>query len=425
MARTVSGPAEESLNGLVTVLDFVRTHGSSTRPRLMHATGLTRAVVTQRVAELVEYGLLAEGELGPSTGGRAPRLLRFRADAGHLLVADLGATSVDIAVADLAGQIIVHVEEPYDIAAGADVVVDHVDELFQQCLAEADELPGKLWGIGIGLPGPVEFHSSRPIAPPIMPGWDRHPVRERFSDYDVPVWVDNDVNVMALGELRAGIAREHENVVFIKIGTGIGAGIVVEGRLHRGAQGCAGDVGHIQILDMDGDDVVCRCGNVNCLEAFAGGAALGRDAERLAREGRSPFLARLLDEKGSLDARDLSRAAAHGDPASVELITNAGRQIGRMLAGIVNFFNPSLIVIGGGVAGAGDLLLATIRESVYRRSLPLATRDLVVKRSTLEGLGGVIGAAAMVTDELFSPHRLSQWLDAGTPVGRRELAALR
>ena len=271
MARTVSGPAEESLNGLVTVLDFVRTHGSSTRPRLMHATGLTRAVVTQRVAELVEYGLLAEGELGPSTGGRAPRLLRFRADAGHLLVADLGATSVDIAVADLAGQIIVHVEEPYDIAAGADLVLDHVDELFQQCLAEADDLPGKLWGIGIGLPGPVEFHSSRPIAPPIMPGWDRHPVRERFSDYDVPVWVDNDVNVMALGELRAGIAREHENVVFIKIGTGIGAGIVVEGRLHRGAQGCAGDVGHIQILDVDGEDVVCRCGNVNCLEAFAGG----------------------------------------------------------------------------------------------------------------------------------------------------------
>lgn len=425
MARTVSGPAEESLNGLVTVLDFVRTHGSSTRPRLMHATGLTRAVVTQRVAELVEYGLLAEGELGPSTGGRAPRLLRFRADAGHLLVADVGATSIDVAIADLAGSIIVHVEEPYDIAAGADVVLDRVDELFQQCLDQAEDLPGKLWGIGIGLPGPVEFHSGRPIAPPIMPGWDRHPVRERFSDYNVPVWVDNDVNVMALGELRAGIAREHENVVFIKIGTGIGAGIVVDGRLHRGAQGCAGDVGHIQIMDGDGADVVCRCGNVNCLEAFAGGAALGREAERAAREGRSPFLARLLDEKGALDAGDVARAAAHGDPTSVEMITEAGRLIGRMLAGIVNFFNPSLIVIGGGVAGSGDLLLATIRESVYRRSLPLATRDLVVKRSTLEGLGGVIGAAAMVTDELFAPHRLSQWLDAGTPVGRRELATLR
>lgn len=426
MARTVSAPAEESLNGLVTVLDFVRTHGSSTRPRLMHATGLTRAVVTQRVAELVEYGLLAEGELGPSTGGRAPRLLRFRADAGHLLVADLGATSVDVALADLAGSIVAHVEEPYDIAAGPDVVLDHVNELFQQCLGEAGPLSGQLWGIGIGLPGPVEFGSGRPIAPPIMPGWDRHPVRERFADYDVPVWVDNDVNVMALGELRAGIARGHENVVFVKIGTGIGSGIVVSGRLHRGAQGCAGDVGHIQVLDDHGEgDVVCRCGNVNCLEAFAGGAALGRDAENLARRGRSQFLAAALDEKGSLDASDVARAAAHGDAASVELITNAGRRVGRMLAGVVNFFNPSLIVIGGGVAGAGDLLLATIRESVYRRSLPLATRDLVVKRSTLEGLGGVIGAATMVTDELFAPQRLAQWLDAGTPVGRGELAGHR
>jgi glucokinase-like ROK family protein len=406
----------ECPDGLVPVLDFVRTHGSTTRARLVEATGLGRAVVTQRVTALLEYGLLEESGRGASTGGRAPRMLHFRADAGHLLVADLGATSVDVAVADLNGRILRHLDEPSDIAEGPDVVLGHVDELFQRSLAGL-EPPGQLWGIGVGIPGPVEFESGRPVAPPIMPGWDRYPVRERFATYGAPVWVDNDVNVLALGELTAGIGRGHENFVFVKIGTGIGAGIVVKGHLHRGAQGCAGDVGHIQVME-NGRPVACRCGNIGCLEAHAGGAALARDADEAARDGRSEVLARLRSSKGPLEARDVAYAASHGDPVSLELLTDAGRAVGGMLAGIVNFFNPSLVVIGGGVAGSGDHLLATIRESVYRRSLPLATRELIVQRSKLDGLGGVIGAATMVTDELFAPRTLARWLDAGTPVGR-------
>jgi glucokinase-like ROK family protein len=409
-----SMPTDESLKGLATVLDVVRRHGATTRTRLIDATGLSRAVVSQRVAELVEYGLLTEDGLGPSTGGRAPRRIRFRSEAAHLLVADLGATSIDVAVADLAGGILAHEEEPSDIAAGPEAVLDRVEQLFERCLAVSGTEAGDIWGIGIGVPGPVEFASGRPVAPPIMPGWDGHPIRERFGRYDVPVWVDNDVNVLALGELHAGVARGFENFVFVKIGTGIGAGIVVAGKLHRGAQGSAGDVGHIQIGDDD-REVVCRCGNVNCLEAFAGGAALARDAEQAARDGRSPMLAKLLEQHGSLDARAIASAAAHGDSVSSELITGAGRRVGGMLAGIVNFFNPPLIVIGGGVARAGDTVLASIRESVYRRSLPLATRDLVVKRTSLEGIGGVVGAAAMVTDELFAPSGLEAWLEHGTP----------
>ena len=386
-----------------------------TRQRLVHATGLSRAVVTQRVAQLLDYGLLAEGELGPSTGGRAPRLLRLRADAGHLLVADLGATSIDVAVADLSGAVVGHLEETADIADGPDVILDRVEAMFVDC-RRGVEAPGQLWGIGIGVPGPVEFESGRPVAPPIMPGWDRHPVRDRFASYGVPVWVDNDVNVMALGEARAGVAAGQDNVVFVKVGTGIGAGIIVHGKLLRGADGCAGDVGHMQVNETR--EVVCRCGNVNCLEALAGGAAIGRDGEAAARAGRSPFLAHVLEQKGALDVRDIGRAASHGDAVSVELLTNSGRLIGQMLAGVVNLLNPSMIVLGGGVVRTGDLILATVREGVYRRSLPLATRDLAVKRSTLDGIGGAVGAAAMVLDELFAPHRLGEWLEHGAPVGR-------
>ena len=398
------------------VLEHVRAHGESSRARLVEATGLGRSVVTQHVDSLLAYGLIAEDGLGPSTGGRAPRLLRFRADAGYLLVADLGATSTDVALADLSGEVLVHRAEPSDISAGPDAVLTRVERLFDRCVQEAGALPGSLWGIGIGVPGPVEFGSGRPISPPIMPGWDGYRLRERFADRNVPVWVDNDVNVMALGELEAGCGRGVKNFVFVKIGTGIGAGIVVDGRIHRGAQGSAGDVGHIHVQAGD-REVICRCGMNGCLEAFAGGAALARDAKAAALEGRSETLRAMLDEKGFLEAADVAFASTHGDRTSVELMTEAGRLIGQMLTGIVNFFNPSLIVIGGGVSGSGDQLLATIRQTIYRRSLPLATRDLIVRRSELDGHAGVIGAATMVANELFAQEYLPRWLGAGTPAG--------
>src|SRR5262249_46639156 len=156
-------------------------------------------------------------------------------------------------------------------------------------------------------------------------------------------------------------------------------------------------------------------GNVNCLEALAGGAALARDAEAAARDGRSPFLADLFDEKGTVDAQDVTLGAAHGDAVSVELLASAGRFVGQAVATVVNVFNPSLVVIGGGGAGAGDSLLATIRQTVYRRSLPLSTRNLAIHRSALGERAGVVGAATMVADELFARDYLPLWLGAGVP----------
>ena len=402
-------------DGVVPVLDHLRAKGEASRAELAEATRLGRSVLMQRIETLLKSGLLAEDRVGVSTGGRAPRLLRFRADAGYLLVADLGATSTDVALADLSGGVLAHRQEPSEIAAGPETVLGRVEELFDECLAEVAASPANVWAIGIGVPGPVEFASGRPVSPPIMPGWDGYAVREHLAHRGVPVWVDNDVNVMALGELTAGSGRGVDDFVYVKIGTGIGAGIVVDGRIHRGAKGSAGDVGHIHV--QAGRDVTCRCGMSGCLEAFAGGAALARDAEAAAREGRSPILRALLDTKGFLTSEDVATASKHGDPVSVELITEAGRLIGQMLTGIVNFFNPSLIVIGGGVAGAGDLLLATVRQTIYRRSLPLATRDLTVRRSALDDRAGVIGAATMAANELFAPAFLLRWLGAGTPAG--------
>jgi glucokinase-like ROK family protein len=392
------------------VLEAVRLGHGTSRAEIARHTGLSRGVVAQRLSDLIGLGLVVDAEIAESTGGRPPRRPRFNGEAGTLLVADIGATSIDVAITDLAGTILASRAEEADVAEGPDILLSRVEELFEEVLAEAARGEAAApWGIGVGVPGPVEFATGRPVSPPIMPGWNGYPVRDRFVErFGVPVWVDNDVNIMALGEWRSGAARYHANVVFVKIGTGIGAGVISDGYLHRGARGSAGDVGHIQVTDDR--SVVCRCGNVGCLEALAGGHALARDAEAAAVDGRSPVLAEILANGGQLSARDLADGATRGDAVCQELLQRSGLLVGAMLASVVNFFNPSLIVIGGGVASAGDQLLAAVREAVYRRSLPLATRDLLILPSALGGRTGTIGAAAMVADELFSPAHLAATL---------------
>jgi glucokinase-like ROK family protein len=411
---------EDSLDAIVAILALVRGGRAHSRSDIIERTGLSRSIVAQRVDELLELGLLSQST-ARSTGGRPPRHLEFRSEAGHLLVADIGATSIDVAIADASGRILSHVSEDADVASGPDVVLGRVEALFDRLIA-TDPPPGELWGLGIGVPGPVEFRTGQPSAPPIMPGWDGHPIRERFSTrYGVPVWVDNDVNIMALGEWHAGEARGHRHLIFVKVGTGIGSGVISNGLIHRGAQGSAGDIGHIQVVGETGQ--VCRCGKPGCLEAIAGGGAIGRDGELLARTGQSARLAAVLTERGSVTAEDVTLAANGGDPAAFELLQRSARSVGQTLAALVNFFNPSMIVIGGGVAGAGDAYLATIRQSIYARSAPLATRDLAVRLSRLGRRAGVTGAASMVLDQLFSPQYLGSWIDHGRPAGAEIVAA--
>jgi glucokinase-like ROK family protein len=412
---------DESLHALVAILDEIRLGRARSRPELAERLGLGRAIVAQRVGELLERGLITDAEVLSSTGGRPPRRLAFQGDAGHLLVADLGATSIDVAMTRLDGRILAHHGEPADIADGPDALLGRVEQLFEGLRAGARAAPTRLWGVGIGVPGPVEFRTGRPSSPPIMPGWDGYPVRDRLAArYRAPVWVDNDVNVLTLGEWRAGVAIGHDNVVVVKVGTGIGAGIISDGRLHRGAQGSAGDVGHIQVTEDPA--VICRCGNIGCLEALAGGGALARDGEAAARAGRSPRLWEALARDGRVTAADVARAASLGDPVAAALLADAGRRVGLMLASVVNFFNPSLVVIGGGVAQSGERLLAGVRDVIRRRSLPLATRDLEIQRSSLGNEAGIIGAAAMVVAQLFAPAPRPRGLDAAQPTGMPEVA---
>ena len=376
------------------LLRHVRTGRARSRADLVALTGASRNTVSARVDELIAAKLLEEGGPGWSTGGRPPTLLNFNSRAGCALAVDLGVTSVDVAVTDLSAQILATVGHSIDIADGPGPVLAEVDRLAQQVLGEAGLTPADVCAVGVGVPGPVEFSTGRPSHPPIMPGWHDYPIPSAFVRYECPVFVDNDVNVMALGEM--GIGGSVQDVLVVKVGTGIGCGVIVDGRVYRGAQGSAGDIGHIYVAQPDGRTVVCRCGNENCLEAIAGGGALLRDAMAAGLPVST--------------VRELVALAAQGDGPAIELVRNAGRTIGTVLAALVNFFNPHRIVMTGGVARAGAPLLAGIREAVYGRSMPLAARALEITVSDAPDLSGRVGAALMAIDEYLDQDAVPEAL---------------
>jgi predicted NBD/HSP70 family sugar kinase len=369
------------------ILQLIRSGQATTRADLAALTGLARSTVAQRVDALIAHRLLVARGDSQSTGGRPPTTLTFNHGAGVVLSGDLGATHSRVGVTDLGGQVLAQTTRDIAIAEGPDTVLGWLESAFDGLLAEIGRGAADVRGVGVGLPGPVAFATGQPVNPPIMPGWDRYPLGDRLSRrYGVPALVDNDVNIMAVGEHWSNW-RDEAFLLFVKIGTGIGSGIVAGGHVHRGADGAAGDIGHIHVPDHD--DIVCRCGNRGCLEAFAGGGAM---ATRLRELG--------LVTHTSRDVVDRVRA---GRPEAVQLIREAGRTIGGVLATCVNMLNPAVIVIGGDVARADEPLMAGIREVVYRRSLPLATGGLRIVRSQLDDGAGVVGAAVMVLEEVLAP----------------------
>ena len=345
---------------------------------------------------LISQRLVVPAGGSVSTGGRPPQMFAFNRDAGVVLSADLGATHSRLAVTDLGGEVLVEGAEEIAIAQGPDPVLSWLESTFDELLAGVGRSHDDVRGIGVGVPGPVEFATGTPVAPPIMPGWDGYRVSDRLADYfGAPTLVDNDVNIMALGE-HWKAWRAYDHLLFVKVATGIGCGIITDGRIHRGAQGAAGDIGHIHLPEHD--DVLCRCGNVGCLEAVAGGAAM---AATLRAEGVP-----------TADARDVVRHVREGLPRAIQLVRQAGRELGEVLAASVNFFNPSVIVVGGDIGEVHEQLLAGVREFTFQRSLPLATRDLRVVQSRLGDGAGVVGAAIMVIEHVLAPDAIDRALAA-------------
>lgn len=390
-----TAPAPTDAGALLTrdaarLLELLRDGTPRTRSELAAMTGLARSTVAGRLAGLMASGLVVQSGGAVSSGGRPPAHVVFNPNARILVAIDLGATHGVVAVADLAGSILHTDSRTLNIADGPEAVLDWALDAARRLLRRTGRPARDLVGVGVGLPGPVEHSTGKPTNPPIMPGWDRFDVpayiRRRF---DVPVLVDNDVNVLALGE-QATSWREHADLLFVKVSTGIGAGIISGGRLQRGAQGSAGDLGHVRVpftrdTPRHGDEGAD-------LEALASGPAIARWISATGTPAAS-----------SQDVVELERA---GNPAAIQAIRQAGRDLGEVLATCVNLLNPSVVVIGGSIARAGEHLLAGVREVVYGQSTPLATQHLTIAPSRAGNTGGVLGAAIMVIQNTLDPDAI-------------------
>lgn len=369
-----------------------------TRAELAGMTGLSRPTIVQRVDQLQRLGLIRPVGDAASTGGRPSSQFAFHPGARVVVAADFGASHARTAITDLVGTVLAERSEMRPIAEGPESTMSWFLDSTVSLLEELGREESDVVGIGIGLPGPVEFSTGRPVNPPIMPGWDKFDVpaaiHQRFA---APVLVDNDVNIMALGE-RSTSWPDAEDLLFVKVATGIGAGIISGGSLRRGSQGAAGDIGHIAVTRAA--DVPCSCGNRGCLEAVASGNAL----------------ARALDGEGIAAATtgDVVTLVKSGNVAAIQSVRQAGRDLGEVLSACVSLINPSVIVIGGSMAQAAEQLVAGVREVVYARSIPLSTEHLTIAPSRTGSDAAILGAAQLAIDSALSPERILAAIEAQT-----------
>ena len=382
----LSAPALSArLDGPVTLSTLARLVASGTavsKADLVQAAGLARTTVSNGVDALLARGVLRIVGTRPTPGrGRPADRLAVSPQGGHVLVADLGAHGAHLAVVDLSQTIRAHVHVDVDVAEGPDAVLAAVESHLQALRAPLGDAPAR--AVVIGVPGPVDDQHGIPVRPPIMPGWHAYPVASRLRrTFGCPVLLENDVNLRALGEARE-LPADQAPLLFVKVGTGIGGGLITgAGELHHGADGAAGDIGHVRV--RGGPDVRCVCGNVGCIEALASASAIARQLG------------------GGATVADVRALVARGDPTVLRLVREAAGLIGEVVATLVHFYNPARVTIGGSVAAASDDLLAGIRSVVYQRALPLATRNLVLANSVLGEFAGVAGATVLGIERVLS-----------------------
>lgn len=371
-----AAPPATLSRGATELIRLLATGPSRSRAEVGELTGWARVTVNARIDELLAAGLLRVDGAVEGARGRPAARFGFDGNAGTLLIADIGASAARLARCDLSGTIVDQITTPLAISDGPDPILELVTaKLTRLLVAEAPPL----WGVGISLPGPIEHRTGRVAQPPIMTGWDGVVVPERLHpSFGVPILVENDANAMAWGE---HIRTENRgDLLLVKVGTGVGAGIVANGRILRGAQGSAGDLAHTYAeADADGDTPLCRCGKLGCVEAYAGGWAIIRDLK--------------ADGEPAESVADVVALVAAGNPHAISRVRQAGRVLGASLAGAVSLLNPAEIIIAGQLAGAGEHLLAGVREHVAARALPLATENLRIRTSAMPLEIGVIGMA--------------------------------
>lgn len=380
------------------VLDLVISGAATNRAEIARRSGLARSTVGQQVDQLVDTGILEEVESRRSVRGRPPRVLTISPQAGTVVVADVDTSTTRIAIADLNRRLIAQESVDVRIGAGPETVLDAATERLGSLLREHHRDPGRVRQVVVGLPGPVDFGQGCAVQPTGMPGWDGYPVADHMRErFHAPVVVDNDVNLMALGE--AGHGGMETPLLCVKIASGIGSGLITaSGGVYRGADGAAGDIGHIRAVG--GGTALCACGNVGCVGAVASHKAVLRGLG----------IPESTDEDPLYGTRELARRIADSDPTALHAVRQAATEIGEVVAMLVHMFNPRTVVLAGPLSELRDDLVSAVRAAVYQRALPLATRKLTITASRLKGNSGLQGGIALATQEVFSPAGIAALL---------------
>jgi predicted NBD/HSP70 family sugar kinase len=365
------------------VLELIRERKALTRGDVLDITGLSRMTVYGRIDALLDAGLVVETGADRVTGGRPSRHLEFNSAHATVITATVDTTHTTVALTDLAGRIAGEERIEVAVADGPDATLTAITASARRLLAAAETAIERVAGVGVSVPGPVDPATDRPSQPPIMPGWDAYPIADHLGDaLGAPVLVANDADAAALGEQRAA-HPDSRALCFLKVSSGIGTGIVLGGQVYRGTDGGAGDIGHVKLA---GHDELCQCGARGCLAAVASGRAVAHALTELGKVASS----------GS----DVGAYLAAGDPDAARLTQAAGRVIGEVVATVVSLLNPSDVVLGGRLASAP--LLAGVRETLYPRSLPRATRHLKISLSTLGERAAIVGLVMLVVERQYS-----------------------
>ncbi len=367
------------------LLGLIATERARTRAQLIAATGLSRSTLAKRLQLLLDANLIAEHDTAPS-GGRPSKLLTFNRSTGVAVGVDIGEDHTRVALTDLVPSVLIESTGATDLDAGPDTVLNWVSAEITRLISELGRPSSDIVGICLGLPAPVDWKHGRVVGPSVMHGWDGYDIRAAIRrEHHTAVLVDNDVNLLGLAEYRRHFS-DARYMLYVKIGTGIGSAIIVAGEPYRGANGAAGDIGHVHLASDS--EPLCRCGNLGCVEALAGGWALARDLRSQGIPAET--------------ARDVVNLAQQGRPEAIQLLRQAGRTVGEAIAAAIGLLDPDVLVLGGALSQAGDYLATGVRELVYRRCLPLSTANLRIETSRVDSEhAGVLGAAQLVIDRLL------------------------
>lgn len=384
------------------VLDLIRKAPEGiSRAEIAQLLDVSRSTVSVIVDDFIGTGLVVERGVGISRGGRRPIVLQLNAEAGRVIGVDMGATHLLVVVADLQGKVLAETETPLDIAQGPENYLRQTYKLVTDSLESAHCSLADVRAIGVGVPGPVIADKGIVSAPPIMPGWDDFAIRQRLCQHwQKPITLDNDADLGAVGEWAYGSGQGESNLVYIKIGTGIGCGILLNGQIYHGVLGTAGEIGHVTISE---DGPPCTCGNYGCLEAMAGGRAIAQRAQLAIKAGQRTQLMD-MNHSHEITARDVAQAALAGDAVSQQLLNDAGRHIGSAIASLINLLNPGVVLIGGGVTNAGHFLLGPIRQVVNERTMRPSLRAARIERAGLGRRSTALGAVSLALTTTFRDY---------------------